>query len=100
MYRCLDACYLSYVEAVDLFVLATTSGGIGVVLSGVAAVISQFSDIIPYEEVFHEVADIVKIGCILSCFNDHVCVNYCVATIGCYNTCELLRYMVVLKMKS
>lgn len=49
----------------DLLVLATTSGGIGVVLSGVAAVISQFSDIIPYEEVFHEVADIVKIGAFL-----------------------------------
>lgn len=49
----------------DLLVLATTSGGIGVVLSGVAAVISQFSDIIPYEEVFHEVADFVKIGAFL-----------------------------------
>ncbi len=49
----------------DLLVLATTSGGIGVVLSGVAAVISQFSDIIPYEEVFHEVADFVKVGAFL-----------------------------------
>ncbi|MGR7911857.1 PH domain-containing protein [Lysinibacillus capsici] len=49
----------------DLLVLATTSGGIGVVLSGLAAVASQFSDIIPYETVFHELADFVKIGAFL-----------------------------------
>lgn len=49
----------------DLLVLATTSGGIGVVLSGLAAAVSQFSDIIPYETVFHELADFVKIGVFL-----------------------------------
>ncbi len=49
----------------DLLVLATTSGGIGVVLSGLAAVASQFSDIIPYETVFHELADFVKVGAFL-----------------------------------
>lgn len=49
----------------DLLVLATTSGGIGVVLSGLVAVVSQFSDIIPYEEVFHELADFVKVGAFL-----------------------------------
>lgn len=49
----------------DLLVLATTSGGIGVVLSGLAAVVSQFSDIIPYEEVFHELADFAKVGAFL-----------------------------------
>lgn len=49
----------------DLLVLATTSGGIGVVLSGLAAIVSQFSDIIPYETVFHELADFVKIGAFL-----------------------------------
>jgi len=49
----------------DLLVLATTSGGIGVVLSGLAAIASQFSDIIPYETVFHELADFVKIGAFL-----------------------------------
>ncbi|MEG0259801.1 MAG: PH domain-containing protein, partial [Lysinibacillus sp.] len=46
----------------DLLVLATTSGGIGVVLSGIIAVVSQFSDIIPYETVFHELADFAKVG--------------------------------------
>ncbi len=49
----------------DLLVLATTSGGIGVVLSGLAAIASQFSDIIPYETVFHELADFVKVGAFL-----------------------------------
>lgn len=46
----------------DLIVLATTSGGIGVVLSGLVAILSQFSDIIPYETLFHELEDFVRIG--------------------------------------
>jgi len=49
----------------DLLILAITSGGIGVVLSGLAAIISQFSDIIPYEEIFYELADFAKIGAFL-----------------------------------
>lgn len=49
----------------DLLILAITSGGIGVVLSGVAAIISQLSDIIPYEEIFSELADFAKIGAFL-----------------------------------
>lgn len=46
----------------DLVILATTSGGIGVVLSGLVAIVSQFSDIIPYQMVFHELENFVKIG--------------------------------------
>ncbi len=49
----------------DLLVLATTSGGIGVVLSGLVAAVSQFSDIIPYDAVFHELSDFVKVGAFL-----------------------------------
>ncbi len=49
----------------DLLILAITSGGIGVVLSGVAAIISQLSDIIPYEKIFNELADFAKIGAFL-----------------------------------
>ncbi|MFJ7737132.1 PH domain-containing protein [Lysinibacillus sp. NPDC097287] len=49
----------------DLIVLATTSGGIGVVLSGLVAILSQFSDIIPYETLFHELEGFVKIGVFL-----------------------------------
>ena len=33
----------------DLLVLATTSGGVGVILSGVAIFLSQFGDLLPYE---------------------------------------------------
>lgn len=49
----------------DLFILAITSGGIGVVLSGIAAIVSQFSDIIPYEEIFNELAVFAKFGALL-----------------------------------
>ena len=49
----------------DLVVLATTSGGIGVVLSGLLAVVLQFSDIIPYETVFQELENFIKIGIFL-----------------------------------
>lgn len=49
----------------DLFILAITSGGIGVVLSGIAAIVSQFSDIIPYEEIFNELAIFAKFGALL-----------------------------------
>ncbi|MEY9977044.1 putative membrane protein [Lysinibacillus sp. RC79] len=49
----------------DLLIMAITSGGIGVVLSGVAAIIPQISDIIPYEEIFNELADFAKIGALL-----------------------------------
>ncbi|MFT9817009.1 PH domain-containing protein [Lysinibacillus sp. NPDC056185] len=49
----------------DLLILAITSGGIGFVLSGVAAFIPQISEIIPYEEIFNELADFAKIGAFL-----------------------------------
>jgi len=39
----------------ELLVLATTSGGIGVVLSGLAVFVSQFSELIPYERIYDEV---------------------------------------------
>ncbi|UZM99235.1 PH domain-containing protein [Lysinibacillus sp. MHQ-1] len=65
----------------DLLVLATTSGGIGVVLSGLAAIASQFSDIIPYETVFHELADFIKVGAFFSSDIDYVNFNSC---LGCF----------------
>lgn len=49
----------------NILILATTSGAIGVVLSGAAAVLSQFSEFIPYEKIFNELADFVKIGALL-----------------------------------
>ncbi|MCG3086731.1 PH domain-containing protein [Sporosarcina cyprini] len=49
----------------DLFILATTSGGIGVILSGVAIFLSQFGDLIPYEWIFDEFASFVKFGVLI-----------------------------------
>lgn len=46
----------------DLFLLATTSGGIGVILSGVAIFLSQFSDLIPYDLLYKEFSTFIKFG--------------------------------------
>lgn len=49
----------------SIFILATTSGAIGVVVSGVVAVLSQVSEFIPYEKIFDELAAFVKVGVLL-----------------------------------
>lgn len=46
----------------DLLILATTSGGIGVVFSGLAVFVSQFSELIPYERIYDEVVVFLKFG--------------------------------------
>ena len=46
----------------DLLVLATTSGGVGVILSGVAIFVAQFGDMLPYERVFEEISAFIKFG--------------------------------------
>ncbi|HSJ38977.1 MAG TPA: PH domain-containing protein [Planococcus sp. (in: firmicutes)] len=46
----------------ELLILATTSGGIGVVLSAVAIFLSQFSDLIPYEAIYEEVMLFLRFG--------------------------------------
>ncbi|WP_019156414.1 PH domain-containing protein [Robertmurraya massiliosenegalensis] len=49
----------------ELILLASTSGGIGVVISAVFAFIVQFEELIPYETVFHEIEEIISSGVIL-----------------------------------
>ncbi|MCG7346336.1 PH domain-containing protein [Sporosarcina sp. ACRSL] len=49
----------------DLFVLATTSGGIGVILSGVAIFLSQFADLIPFEWMYEEISAFIKFGALI-----------------------------------
>ncbi len=49
-------------NAKDIWVLAATSGGIGVILSGVGVFLSQFSEFIPYESVYDEMMMFVKSG--------------------------------------
>ncbi|MHA6259830.1 PH domain-containing protein [Sporosarcina sp. CAU 1771] len=46
----------------DLLILATTSGGIGLILSGAFIFIMQFGDLLPYETVYDEFARFVKFG--------------------------------------
>jgi putative membrane protein len=46
----------------ELLLLATTSGGVGVVLSAMLAVLSQLDDIIPYERAYHEVESMISNG--------------------------------------
>jgi putative membrane protein len=46
----------------DIWVLATTSGGVGVIISGVFVFLSQFNEFIPYEAVYDELAVFVKSG--------------------------------------
>jgi len=46
----------------DIILLATTSGGIGVIFSGLAVFISQFSELIPYERIYNEVVVFMKFG--------------------------------------
>ncbi|WP_227396504.1 PH domain-containing protein [Jeotgalibacillus aurantiacus] len=50
----------------DLIVMATTSGGAGVVLGGVLIFLSQFSEVIPYEAVFNELIEFVEAGILLA----------------------------------
>ncbi|MDQ0155658.1 PH domain-containing protein [Robertmurraya andreesenii] len=52
------------ISAKELLLLASTSGGVGVVISAVVAFLSQFDDIIPYETVFHQLEDLVANGVI------------------------------------
>ncbi|GGG24963.1 UPF0699 transmembrane protein YdbT [Lysinibacillus alkalisoli] len=49
----------------DLFVLASTSGGIGIIISGLLALLSQASDVIPYEKIYGELAAIAKYGVLI-----------------------------------
>jgi len=49
----------------DLLVLASTSGGIGVIISGLLAVVSQISDIIPYDKIYGELATLAKYGVLI-----------------------------------
>ncbi len=49
----------------DLLILATTSSGVGVVFSGLAAIASQFNDWIPYEQIYGEFQAFIKFGVLL-----------------------------------
>ncbi|KIL52199.1 PH domain-containing protein [Jeotgalibacillus soli] len=50
----------------DLLVMATTSGGAGVVISGVLIFLLQFGDLIPIEAVIDELVEVVQAGLVLA----------------------------------
>lgn len=49
----------------DLLVLATTSGGIGLILSGAVVFLTQISDVLPIDAIYEEVSDFIKSGIFL-----------------------------------
>ncbi|MFC5602158.1 PH domain-containing protein [Sporosarcina koreensis] len=49
----------------DLLVLATTSGGVGVILSGAAIFLSQFGELLPFEWMFEEISAFIKFGVLI-----------------------------------
>lgn len=46
----------------ELLVLACTSGGVGVIISAIVAIVSQFNEMIPYERLFHRFENIIANG--------------------------------------
>ncbi|MEK4427297.1 PH domain-containing protein [Solibacillus sp. FSL K6-1523] len=52
----------------ELLLLATTSSGIGVVLAGLFAAVSQFSQFIPFDDIYNEMAILMKFGVIVVSF--------------------------------
>ncbi|TQR21464.1 PH domain-containing protein [Psychrobacillus vulpis] len=49
----------------DLFVLASTSGGVGVFFSGLAVFASQFSNVIPYDIIYDEIVVFIRFGALI-----------------------------------
>ncbi|WP_169891031.1 PH domain-containing protein [Litchfieldia alkalitelluris] len=49
----------------ELFIAATTSGGIGIVFSGLIAFFSQVDEIIPYDLIFEGIEDYLKINMVV-----------------------------------
>lgn len=49
----------------SLIILATTSGGIGIIFSGLGVFLSQFAELIPFERMYEEVSSFIKFGVLL-----------------------------------
>lgn len=56
---------LYHMSMKELLILATTSGGIGVVISAVAIFLSQFSEFIPYDAIYEEVILFLRFGALI-----------------------------------
>ncbi|MDQ0429562.1 putative membrane protein [Planomicrobium stackebrandtii] len=60
-----EATVLYTMSMKELLILATTSGGIGVVISAVALFLSQFSELIPYDAIYEEVMLFLRFGVLI-----------------------------------
>ena len=49
----------------DLLVLATTSGGIGLILSGVFIFLGQFAELIPFDKAYSEISEFIRYGVLI-----------------------------------
>lgn len=56
---------LYHMSIKELLILATTSGGIGVVISAVLIFLSQFSEFIPYDAVYEEIVSFLRFGALI-----------------------------------
>lgn len=57
----------------DLLILASTSNSIGVVIAGIAAILAQFSEYIPYDWIYEEIRMFVQFGIIIVLFTIIIC---------------------------
>jgi putative membrane protein len=57
-----EATVLYKMSIKDILIMASTSGGIGVIISGVVLFLSQFGELIPYEVIFNELEEFVRGG--------------------------------------
>ncbi|WP_339196349.1 PH domain-containing protein [Solibacillus sp. FSL R5-0449] len=60
-----DSVVLHKMKVPELLLLATTSSGVGVVIAGVFAVLSQFAEFIPFDLIYDELAFLVEYGYIV-----------------------------------
>jgi putative membrane protein len=58
-----DKCYQMSFQ--DLLIMGTTSGGLGVIFSAVAALVAQFNQFIPYDQVWNDVQLFVQNGVVI-----------------------------------
>ena len=75
----------------DLLILATTSGGIGIILSGALIFLSQFSEFIPYEWMYEEISRFRQIWSLIVAIAVFCGFLVCMGDIGCDDIFVVLR---------
>ena len=79
----------------DLLILATTSGGIGLILSGALIFLLQFSEFIPFETMYEGIGRICKVWCVYCCYRGNSWVSSRLGIICCDDVSivlQLFRY--------